>query len=351
MSKRKRRTKQEQIVVVDGTKVSKTSTTSTPSKPNPKNTAAHHHHVLQQAIAELERDVFKIQCVPCTYESHHSKTAHHGNCSNPNCLYGLGEKTTGIWDDKDNEKFLKAKLGSSPKEQERKMNEQGQRTPVGLVNLGATCYVNSLLQVLFFDTAFRTKLFEWENPITATPQITDNVVSLVDSSSASTDSSTSTSSSSASSSSSSSSVSPSSSTPTHSVGVKIAHELRSLFGHLQEGYGSSFNPRKLITILQIPTGVQQDAQEFNKLLLSKLEDTFRASSSSTLHNFIPSRYGGEMSHCTKCLKCKNISRRKETFYELSLQIRTGKWLWWGALPWCSDAVSHSFFVFYWFVSV
>ena len=320
MPKRKRATtKKEQIVVVDDTKVSKTSPTSTS-----KNTAAHHNHVLQQAISELEQDVFKIQCVPCTYESHHSKTAHHGNCSNPNCLYGLGEKTTGIWDDKDNEKFLKAKLGSSPKEQERKMNEQGQRTPVGLVNLGATCYVNSLLQVLFFDTAFRTKLFEWENPITATPQSTDNVVSLVDSSSASSSSS----SASSSSSSSSSSMSPSSSTPTHSVGVKIAHELRSLFGHLQEGYGSSFNPRNLITILQIPTGVQQDAQEFNKLLLSKLEDTFRASSSSSLHNFIPSRYGGEMSHCTKCLKCKNISRRKETFYELSLQIRTGKWWWW-----------------------
>ena len=94
-----------------------------------------------------------------------------------------------------------------------------------------------------------------------------------------------------------------------------------LFGHLQLGQQKSFNPQAFVKTLQLPTSVQQDAQEFNKLLLSKLEDTFNLSSDASVRNFIPDRYGGQLSHCTKCLECKHTSRRKEAFYELGLQIR------------------------------
>ena len=229
---------------------------------------------LNTNVAKLEKDPYRLEYQSCTFEMHHNSKSHHGNCNhNPNCLYGLGEITGDIWSN-DHDKLLKSKLGASPIERKRGTDDaSGNLIPVGLVNLGATCYVNSLLQVLFFDTEFRSKLFEWENPM-ASSQIHD--LSGSSSSSSASSSSTTTSSTSTTTStttttttsSSSSSPSSSSSAPQHSVGVKIAHELRSLFGHLQNGYGASFNPRALISTLQISTGVQQDAQEFNKLLLS-----------------------------------------------------------------------------------
>ena len=69
-----------------------------------------------------------------------------------------------------------------------------------------------------------------------------------------------------------------------SVGMRIARELQMLFGHLQLGQQKSFNPRAFVKTLQLPTSVQQDAQEFNKLLLSKLEDTFNLSSANNIRH-------------------------------------------------------------------
>ena len=120
---------------------------------------------LNTNVAKLEKDPYRLEYQSCTFEMHHNSKSHYGNCNhNPNCLYGLGEITGDIWSN-DHEKLLKSKLGASPNERRRGTDASGHLIPVGLVNLGATCYVNSLLQVLFFDTEFRSKLFEWENPM------------------------------------------------------------------------------------------------------------------------------------------------------------------------------------------
>ena len=50
-----------------------------------------------------------------------------------------------------------------------------------------------------------------------------------------------------------------------------------------------------------------------------LEQIFCHASMSNLNTFIQDRYGGELC-CTKCLECKNVSKRKAPFYELELQI-------------------------------
>ena len=77
------------------------------------------------------------------------------NCvNNPRCLASLGfEKWSQgqmdyDWpsDDEEDECLVKRKAGC----------------PVGLVNLGATCYVNAFLQLWYHNLAFRNAVFEWD---------------------------------------------------------------------------------------------------------------------------------------------------------------------------------------------
>lgn len=89
-------------------------------------------------------------CFPCE--------VHRKNCpGNPRCVYGFGEGVKGMWGKKPP---LLAALGADPE-----LNKRDPRVvPAGLINLGATCYLASLLQTLFLNLKFRAAVYAWIPP-------------------------------------------------------------------------------------------------------------------------------------------------------------------------------------------
>lgn len=102
-------------------------------------------------------------------------------------------------------------------------------TPAGLANLGNTCYVNSALQVLFTNRLFRNSVL----------RLDDGVV--------------------------------------QADGKGILKELRELFLSMSFGETTSISPRGFMKVLKLQAGEQQDAQEFQKLLMQELEKSMSRS--------------------------------------------------------------------------
>lgn len=145
--------------------------------------------------------------------------------------------------------------------------------PCGLRNLGATCYMNSLLQALFHNLAFREFVThlkphkKWDE---------DGVVG------------------------------------------GIQH----LFAHLHLSREAVYNPQSFVSLLNISAGVQQDAQEFNKLLLSLLEDTLEKAPGKRIRSFLPEMFAGQSVYVTTCSDCGYTSQSATAFYELVSQNPT-----------------------------
>lgn len=145
---------------------------------------------------------------------------------------------------------------------------------VGLKNQGATCYMNSLLQTLYFTNQLRRAVYK-------IPTEADDT--------------------------------------TKSVGLslqRVFHELQ--FSDKPVGtkkLTKSFGWETLDSFMQ------HDVQEFLRVLLDKLESKMKG---TNLEGTIPGLFEGKMSSYIKCKNVDYNSTRYETFYDIQLNIKDKK---------------------------
>uniref|UniRef100_A0A3Q3GMV3 Ubiquitin carboxyl-terminal hydrolase 48 n=1 Tax=Kryptolebias marmoratus TaxID=37003 RepID=A0A3Q3GMV3_KRYMA len=192
------------------------------------------------------------------------------NCKgNPNCLVGIGEQA---WLGQIDENTFHNI--DDPNSERRDKN-----TFVGLTNLGATCYVNTFLQVWFHNLELRRSLYQCHN----------------------------------------------SRAQEHNYEPQsICEHLQYLFALMQNSNRKYIDPSGLVKALGLDTGQQQDAQEFSKLFLSLLEDTLSKQKNPNLQTVIQQQFCGQFSYVTVCNQCGRSSALSSRFYELELNIQGHK---------------------------
>jgi len=208
---------------------------------------------------------------------------------------------------------VRRRLGDDPRAKARTSLLQF----VGLRNLGATCYMAGIFQTLFFNQEFRDMIFRL-------PFISDQTSQALKSN----DEMDSTQARAAS----------------ELVPGDYLYEMRQLFVQMLLGANKTADPSDLALSFRVRLDIQQDAQEFNSMLLNALEaripqllpslctkgeDDQAKQYEPTLisicraipDNPIRDLFQGTLRSVVVCKECGFESARYETFYEISLRIK------------------------------
>ncbi|KAF9195866.1 hypothetical protein BGZ50_003127 [Haplosporangium sp. Z 11] len=153
---------------------------------------------------------------------------------------------------------------------------------VGLQNLGATCYVNSIIQQFFMNKAFRYGILD-------APTIEGSV----------------------------------------DKQDTLLYQLQVLFGNLQESQRRAYNAYGFCYAYKdwdgnpMNVAVQMDVDEFFNILFDRLESSVK---NTPQENLFKQQYGGKLVQQIKSKDCEHISEREDSFFSIQCEVKNKKTL-------------------------